>query len=114
MPMPGCASISFQASLFSAISPQVQPRGKIARVAIKHFEITRHSAVVAHICQSGGILCGLGKQLFLLPEFLILAVSNEGIRNLTECLLNGLLIDEDCFLLLRFCQPDIRTNFAAP
>src|SRR6478609_2243185 len=91
---------------------QVQARGEITRIAVQHFEITRRAAGIARIREMRSIFGSLGKQLLLLPEFLVFCVSHQRVRNFTKRQLDGLPIKQCCFLLLRFRQSYAGANSA--
>ena len=55
---------------------QVQPRGKVTRVTIKHLKVARRAAAIANVGKPSGVLGGFRQQLLLLPKFLVLDVGN--------------------------------------
>src|SRR5271163_1282735 len=60
----------------------------------------------------GGALGGGGEKFLLLAKFPEFAIADEGIGNLAEGLLDGLLIGKDSFLLLSFGEPHTGANSA--
>jgi len=51
--------------------------------------------------------------LLLLSEFPVFAVLDQRVRNSTKSLLDGLLVDQQCFLLPSFGEPHTGTNSSA-
>ena len=104
-PSPQCVVELHQRQPFIALGLcQAELGIEVACVAVKHFKITGGATAIANICQSSCILRGRVEQLLLLPEFLILTVSNQRVRDFAESLLDGLLVSENCFLLLCLSQ----------
>src|SRR5271170_6138952 len=59
-----------------------------------------------------GALGGGGEKFLLFAKFPEFAITDEGVGNLAEGLLDGLLVGKDRFLLLGFGEPDARANSA--
>ena len=87
---------------------QVKFGRKIIRFIGEHLEIASDSTAVPHVGQPRRILRGVHEQLFLFTKLLCLAVGDQGVGNVAEGALNGLLIKEHCFLMLGFCEANVR------
>ena len=100
--------------VFGAASlSQSELGGKKRTLAVEDFEERGGTARVAHVGEADGFL-QVGDGLFLahanLVEFL---VADEGVGNVAEGVLNGLLVGEQSLLMLRFGQFEISAESAA-
>ena len=91
---------------------QAQLGIEIAGIAVQDFEVTRDPTLVTNIREPRGILRRCTEQLLLCPEFLILTVCDQRVRNFAEGLLDRLLVDENGFLFLCFRQPHVGADFS--
>ena len=74
--------------------------GEIVRVVGEDLKIAGNTTAVAHVREARRVLCGSNQEFLLLTKLLGSAVRNQGIRNLAESPLDGLLIAEEELLLL--------------
>src|SRR5580704_18073284 len=72
----------------------------------ENLEVAGYSAFITNVGKARGIFGGGSEKFLLLPKFEILAIRDESIGNVTEGLLDGLLIAEDSFLLMGFGETD--------
>jgi len=84
-----------------------------ARLAVEHFEIARRAALIPSRGQTLRIVCRTEQELLLLPEFAALAIGDQGVRDVTERLLDGLLIHQHHLFASCFGHRDLRLHPAA-
>ena len=78
----------------------------------ENFKVASHSTFIANIGKACGVFGGRGEKFLLLAKFPEFAITDQGVGNLAEGLLDGLLVREDSFLLLGFGKSYSRANFA--
>ena len=86
--------------------------GEVVGFVGENFKVAGHSTFRANVGKPRSILGRGGEKFLLFAKFEIFAISDEGIGNVAEGLLDGLLIGEDSFLLLGFGKPDAGASFA--
>ena len=62
-------------------------------------QVAGGAASVARLRKPGRVLCGKRKLLLLPSELPVFALLDQRVRNPTKRLLDGLLVDQQCFLL---------------
>lgn len=77
------------------------------------FEIACDPAVITHVGETRGILCGLEEEVLLRAEIPGLAVRDQGIGDTPKGSLNGLLVEELRCLPARLGQAHLRAEFTA-
>src|SRR6202042_2555997 len=92
---------------------EIQLRRKIICFAGQHLQIARAALLIKHQGEVVRSLCRLSEQLLLSAKVTKFLITNEGIRNLLQRVLNGLLVGEYRLLPLRSGEPESRTEPSA-
>src|SRR5712664_2488539 len=83
---------------------------KIVGFVCQHLQVAGGAPSITRLRKPRRVLSGKCKLLLLLSELSVFAVLDERVRNSTKSLLDGLLIDQRCFLLPRLRELYIGAN----
>src|ERR1700730_15179305 len=83
---------------------------KIVGFVCQHLQVAGGATSIAHLRKLRCVLSGKCQLLLLLSELPVLAILDQRVRNSTKSLLDGLLVDQQCFLLPSFGEPHAGTN----
>src|SRR5208282_1298457 len=81
---------------------------KRVRLVGQHFQVIGSSGLEANLGQSCRVLCRFEQVLLLSCELLILAISNQRVRDIAESALDRLLVGQDHLVALRFSKANVR------
>jgi len=84
--------------------------GEVIGFVRQHLQVTSSSASIAHLRKLRRVLSRERQLLLVLPEFPILVILNQLIRDPAKSLLDRLLISQECFLFPRLSELDAGTN----
>jgi len=91
---------------------QSEFRGEQRPLAVQHFEISGGAALVAHVGEADRLIQVCYELLLLNSHLMEFLVCDQGIGYISEGALNGLLVDEQSLLVLRFGEVQISSKGA--